>query len=151
MKRAYLVQRGTRAVGRTWCRFGYPRKPFEPAEVITLLKTPRLAHSARLSKYRNDNLCPIYRFINGLDMADLSLILLLRQKKSRSCGSGVTTLYLVKNRVVTSSPDVGGRESPRGWVLFRPLRQAKLSPLNSCPSFCYAASACYTLTRAPFL
>jgi hypothetical protein len=57
-KRVYLVQRGTRAVGGLVVPFWLPLKPFEPAKVITLLKRPRLANSARLSKYRNDNLWP---------------------------------------------------------------------------------------------
>lgn len=57
----YLVQRGTRAVGGLVVPFWLPLKPFEPAKVITLLKRPRLANSARLSKYRNDNLWPSRR------------------------------------------------------------------------------------------
>ena len=68
----YLIQRDRRSPQGAWRRFGYARSPSNGRNDYISETAPCAAISARLSKYRNDNLSLIYPIINGLNVVDLS-------------------------------------------------------------------------------
>ena len=78
--------------GRVWLRL----RPLEPAKRSHGEKGLVSGHSARLSKYRNDNLWFICPVINGLKVVDLSTSYIRLEREAKVANLGSCHYILLK-------------------------------------------------------